>query len=61
MAVATKKKTGELREYYLRKIDEGKNKMLILNAIRGKLITRMFAVIRDNRIYEQNYKIALCS
>src|SRR5690606_34602464 len=27
---------GELREYYLRKVAEGKNKMLVLNAVRNK-------------------------
>jgi len=39
----------------LRKVAEGKNKMSVLNAIRGKLILRMFAVIRDNRMYEKEY------
>ena len=29
-------KEGELREYYLRKVAEGKNKMSVLNAIREK-------------------------
>lgn len=46
---------GELRQYYDRKIDEGKNKMSVLNAIRSKIIHRIFAVIRDNRKYEKNY------
>jgi transposase len=43
---------GELREYYLRKVDEGKNKMSVLNAIRNKIIHRAFAVIRNQRPYE---------
>jgi transposase len=44
-----------LREYYLRKVAEGKNKMTVLNAVRAKLVYRMFAVIRDNKFYEKNY------
>jgi transposase len=59
LVVATRKKDGELREYYLRKVAEGKNKMLVLNAIRAKLITRMFAVIKNNREYEKNYVFVL--
>ncbi|MCL2028608.1 MAG: IS110 family transposase [Bacteroidales bacterium] len=59
LVVATRKKDGELREYYLRKVDEGKNKMLVLNAVRAKLIARMFAVIKNNRPYEKNYAFVL--
>lgn len=46
---------GDLQQYYLRKVKEGKNKMSVINAIRSKLIHRVFAVIRDNRKYEKNY------
>jgi transposase len=59
LVVATRKKEGELREYYLRKVDEGKNKMLVLNAVRAKLVARMFAVIKNNRPYEKNYQFCL--
>lgn len=48
---------GEMQEYYLRKIKEGKNKMLIINAIRNKLILRIFSCIRDNRFYEKNLNL----
>lgn len=44
-----------LKAYYERKIAEGKNKMSIINAIRNKLVLRIFAVIRDNRNYVDNY------
>lgn len=50
---------GELRDFYLRKINEGKNKMAILNAVRNKIIHRIFACIRDNRKYEKSYTHAL--
>lgn len=50
---------GELYDYFLRKTMEGKNKMTVINAIRAKLIYRMFAVIKKNKIYEQNYISAI--
>ena len=55
VSVATRKKDGEFREYYLRKVAEGKNKMSVLNAIRAKLVLRMFAVIKNNRMYDKKY------
>ena len=55
LVVTTTKKDGELREYYLKKVAEGKSKMSVLNAVRAKLVYRMFAVIRDNKFYEKNY------
>lgn len=42
---------GELKEYYLRKTEEGKPKMSVVNAIRSKLIHRMFAVIKKGQKY----------
>jgi len=45
----------ELKAYYERKVAEGKNKMSIINAIRNKLILRIFAVLRDDRNYVDNY------
>lgn len=44
---------GEFKEYYERKVAEGKNKMTVINAVRAKIIHRMFALIRDNRTYQQ--------
>jgi len=59
LSVATRKKDGELREYYNRKVAEGKNKMSVLNAVRAKLVLRMFAVIKFNNFYKQNYTFSL--
>ena len=42
---------GELREYYLRKVAEGKNKMLVINALRNKLIHRVYAVVKRGEKY----------
>jgi len=50
---------GELKNYYERKVEEGKNKMKVLNAVRNKLIHRVFAVVRDNKKYEKNYQYYL--
>lgn len=43
---------GELKEYYLRKTNEGKSKMSVLNAIRNKIVHRIFAVIKRNSSYK---------
>ena len=50
---------GEMAKYYHRKVEQGKSKMLVLNAVRNKLIHRIFACVRDNRKYEKNYTPAL--
>jgi transposase len=42
---------GELREYYDRKVAEGKKKMLVLNAIKNKLVLRVAAVMKRGTPY----------
>lgn len=54
-ALAAISTPGEIQEYFNRKVEEGKNKMCVLNAIRNKLILRIFACVRENRPYEKNY------
>lgn len=49
---------AEIRAYYLRKVGEGKNKMSVINAIRNKLLQRIFAIVRDGRYYVENYSYA---
>ncbi|WP_461126902.1 hypothetical protein [Spirosoma aerophilum] len=46
---------GELQDYYQRKVKEGKKKMLVLNAIRNKLIHRIYAVVERGEKYDKNY------
>lgn len=48
----------EIKAYYERKVLEGKNKMSVINAIRNKLLLRIFAVLRDQRPYVENYQLA---
>lgn len=43
---------GPLREYYLRKVAEGKSKMAVLNAIRNKIVHCVFAVINRKSPYQ---------
>jgi hypothetical protein len=54
VSVATGAK-GELHEYYVKKVNGGKNKMSVLNAVRAKLVPGMFAVIKNDVQYEKNY------
>lgn len=49
----------ELREYYERKVGEGKNKMNVLNAVKNKIIHRIFACVNQKRVYTSNYKFCL--
>lgn len=49
---------GELQQYYKRKVDEGKNKMSVLNAVRNKLIHRIFAVVKQQKFYEINLQVS---
>jgi transposase len=49
----------EMRHYYQRKVQDGKNKMCVINAVRNKLISRVFACVNQKRIYQTNYQNAL--
>jgi transposase len=54
-ALSAIKNDKEMQAYFERKVAEGKNKMSVINAVRNKLVHRVFAVIRDDRFYEENY------
>ncbi len=45
----------DLREYYQRKVLEGKNKMSATNAVRFKIINRIFSCVSQDRLYEVEY------
>ncbi|OXA91642.1 transposase [Flavobacterium hercynium] len=57
-AMTTLKYDPQLKEYYSKKKAEGKNSMLVLNNIRCKLISRVFAVIARETPYINTYKFA---
>lgn len=54
-ALSAVKNDKELHLYFERKVMEGKNKMSVINAVRNKLVHRVYAVLRDERMFEENY------
>lgn len=58
-AVTAVRHSGELHDYYERRVAEGKNKMSVLNAVRNKLITRIFMCIKQQRLYRKDYQSSL--
>lgn len=47
----------DMKLYYNRKVnDEKKNKMSVINAVRNKLILRIFACVNRNSPYQNNYQ-----
>jgi len=50
----------DLKDYYNRKInEEKKNRMSVINAVRNKLILRIFACVNNNSPYQNNYQKSL--
>lgn len=49
----------ELKAYMERKGREGKNYWSVLNGVRNKLITRVFACVKHKRLYVKKYNYAL--
>lgn len=49
---------NDLKNYYIRKVKQGKNKMLVINAIRNKIIHRMFAMIKNQKLYDFNLHLS---
>lgn len=45
---------NDLAIYYHRKVEQGKNKMAVLNAVRNKIIHRIYALIKNQTIYKNN-------
>ena len=56
-ALSAVRYNDDMGAYYERKVvRENKNKMSTLNAVRNKLIHRIFACVNNNRPYEKNYQ-----
>lgn len=49
----------EMNSFYRRKVDAGKNKMSVINAVRNKLITRIYACVKQQRMYQKEYNYSL--
>jgi Transposase and inactivated derivatives len=50
-ALAAIRNNPELKQYYERKVSEGKNRMSVINAVRNKLVLRIAAVIKRGAPY----------
>jgi len=50
-AVIAKTHIPEFKAYYLRKTAEGKSRMSVINALRNKLVHRIFACVKQDRLY----------
>lgn len=57
-ALSCKKYDPQMKTYFNKKVKEGKNKMLVLNNIRCKILSRVFAVINRQTPYVVTYKFA---
>ena len=55
-----KHKKGELYEYFERKIKEGKHTMSVLNSLRNKLLSRVFACVNNGVEYQADYANKYC-
>lgn len=55
-ANSARKWDPELRAYYARKIEEGKEHKLVINSIRCKMVNRVFAVIKRETPYVTTYQ-----
>jgi transposase len=51
---STRPGKSPFKAYYARKVAEGKNKMSVLNAVRNKIVTLIFACVRDNKLYQES-------
>lgn len=49
---------NDLRVFYQRKVEEGKNKMSVLNAVRNKIIHIIFAVIKNQTFYQNRLVVS---
>jgi transposase len=59
VAMSAVRMKGEIKAFYERKLAEGKNKMSVINAIRNKIILRIFACVHNKKLYEKNYTYSL--
>ncbi|MCC4231051.1 transposase, partial [Zunongwangia profunda] len=49
---------NDLQVYYLRKVEEGKNKMSVLNAVRNKLLHIAMALIKNQTNYKNRLELS---
>ena len=49
----------ELGCYYRRKMADGKKHLVVINAMRNKIVHRVFAVVRNQDMYKKNLNVCL--
>ena len=49
----------DMSNFYQRKVAQNKNKMAVINAVRNKLVHRIFACVKQDRLYQKNYSNTL--
>ena len=54
-AVSATRYSPDMKQYFERKVAEGKSKMTVINAIRNKLIHRIMAVVKRGTPYQEDY------
>ena len=54
-AMSSSRYVPDLRQYFDRKVREGKSKMCVINAIRNKLLQRVLAVVKGGTPYVLDY------
>lgn len=58
VALSSIQSDQEIARYYQRKVAEGKNKMLVINAVRNKILHRVHAVIKRGTPFTLEYSFA---
>ena len=54
-AISSVRHNPEMVTYFKRKVEEGKNKMSVLNAVRNKVVHRVFSCVKNKRMYTMDY------
>jgi transposase len=49
---------GELKDYFIRKVEEGKNKMSVINAVRNKIVARVCSCVNNQKMYEKSLQVS---
>jgi transposase len=57
VALTTISKDGQMAQYFQRKVSEGKSRMLVINAIRNKILHRLCAVIKRGTPFQVDYQL----
>lgn len=51
-AVASLRAKGDIKTFFDRKVGEGKHKLNVLNIIKNKIVHRIFACVKEDRLYQ---------